>query len=104
MQAVRVDHIDERGADPAGRALARLDALTEELANLRTELAAVKQRQRANLRWASAPFRRDRCCLGHRHHRGGRHLRPALSGKTANLHDTFSRRFDIPGLGRYQGR
>jgi hypothetical protein len=35
----------------AGRALARLDALTEELANLCTELAAEKQRQSANRRW-----------------------------------------------------
>jgi hypothetical protein len=32
--------------------LARLDALTEEPANLRTELAAEKQRQSANRRWA----------------------------------------------------
>ena len=53
MLTVRVDHIDERGADPAGRAVARLDALTEELANLRTELAAGKQRQSANRRWAT---------------------------------------------------
>ena len=36
----------------AGRSLARLDALTEELANLCTELAAEKQRQSANRRWA----------------------------------------------------
>jgi hypothetical protein len=39
-------------ASPAGRALARLDALTEELANRRAELAAEKQRQSANRRWA----------------------------------------------------
>jgi hypothetical protein len=36
----------------AGRSLARLDALTEELANLCTELAAEKQRQSANRSWA----------------------------------------------------
>ena len=41
-------------AGPArpGAPWARLDALTEELANLRAELAAGKQRQSANRRWA----------------------------------------------------
>jgi hypothetical protein len=92
-------------AGPVGRALARLDALTEELANLRAELAAEKQGQKRESQLGRRrQYRRAHCCLGYRHHRGARHLQPALSGRTANLHDTLSRRFDILDLGRYQGR
>jgi hypothetical protein len=47
---------------------------------------------------------RRRGRVGYRQRRGGRHRPRALSGKTAKLHDTLSRKFDILDLGRYQGR